>query len=162
MEKISDEQIIKMIKDNNFFAWECLYEKYSASIYGLICKLSNNKKIAEEIFTDVFLQLKTKNIIPQVKHALCPTLLRFTYSFILKELKQRGVNSISYNPSHEINLIHLFYAENNCLKNAPSISNMTEEEIKIQTRFEILNLRNRIKQKEGDSLYQKQLSNINS
>ncbi len=58
---ISAEEIVLMVENNNSLGWEHLYDRYSPMMYGAILRLTGNEKLAEEILTESFLQLK-KNI----------------------------------------------------------------------------------------------------
>lgn len=141
-EKISDQQIIILLEENNLLAWEKLYDKYAAAMFGLICNLTNDKTLAEEIFITAFLQLKENQILSKVKFSLYPTLLRHTFSYTTKRLKALGINPKIYNPLEEVKLIHLLSTQCNSIKEVASIFNMTEEETKKKLRAELLNLRN--------------------
>ncbi len=141
-EKISDQQIITLLEENNLLAWKKLYDKYATAMYGLICNLTDDKTLAEEIFVAVFLQLKEKQILSKVKYGLCPTLLRYTFSYTTKQLMECSINPKSFNPLEEVKLIHLLSTQCNSLKEVASILNMSEEETKKKLRSELLNLRN--------------------
>jgi len=141
-EKKSDQQIITLLLENNLLAWESLYDKYSSAMFGIILNLTDDKTLAEEIFIAAFLQLKEKQILANVKYALCPTLLRYTFNYTTEYLKRSGLNSKIFNPAEEVKLIHLLCTQCNSIKKVASILNMTEEETKKKLRSEILNLRN--------------------
>lgn len=141
-EKIADQQIIALLEENNLLAWQKIYDKYAAAMYGLICNLTDNETVAEEIFVAVFIQLKEKEILSKIKYALCATLLRYTFSYTIKQLNELGINAKSYNPVQEVKLIHLLCTQCSSLKELVSILNITEEEAKKRLRSEILNLRN--------------------
>jgi len=154
-EKISDAQLLAMLKENNFSAWEALYKKYAAAMYGLICKLTDNKEIADAIMIDAFVELKTKNILAQVKHALCYSLLRFTNTFAVSALKKLGINPKIFTPPEETKLIHLLCL-NHSLQEVSAILNIREEEVKKQLRVEILNIRNNKRAEDLKNAFEKQ------
>lgn len=141
-EIISDHQIITLLEKNNLLAWEKLYDKYSAAMNGLIFNLTDDKILVEDIFVAAFLQLKEKQILSNVKYALCPAILRHTFTYTTKQLKQYGKNPKILEPLDEVKLIHIIYTECNSLKEVASILNLTEEETKKKLRSEILYLRN--------------------
>lgn len=91
MGKTSDLQIISMLKVNNLSAWEHLYDNYAASMYGLVCTLTDDKALAAEIFMAAFLQIKEKKILQNVKTGLAPVLLSYTFSHTTKHLKEIGI-----------------------------------------------------------------------
>jgi len=142
MRKITDQQIITLLEANNMLAWEKLYDKYAGAMFGLICNLTDDKILAEEIFEVTFLQLKENKVLTNVKFALCPTLLRHTFSQTIKQLKAFGLTPKSFNPSEEVKLIHLLCTQCNSLQEVASFLNLTGGETKKKLRAELLNLRN--------------------
>lgn len=53
----SDDYLITMIRDKNKMAFEKLYDKYAAAVYGSICKQVTDKKMCEEILQQTFLKV---------------------------------------------------------------------------------------------------------
>jgi|GEM_PF-3040018 len=62
-EKISEKNIIAMLQANNPLPWVNLYDKYASAMFGLICNLTEDKLLAEEIFVNAFRELKQKQIL---------------------------------------------------------------------------------------------------
>lgn len=91
MEKTSDLQIISLLAVNSILAWDQLYDKYAAPMYGLICKLTDDKLLAEEIFTTAFVELKEKKVLNNVKNKLSIALLSYTFSYTTKHLRGIGI-----------------------------------------------------------------------
>ncbi len=144
-ENLSDRHIIDMLQDNNMEAWNLLYEKYAASMYGIICKLTDDEIIAGEIFKEAFLQLKDTHILSKTTHSLCPFILRHTYNYTIKQLKQYGLNTTEQSPMDEINLIELLCTKSGSLTEASSILNLTVNETRFKLRNELLKFRNQKK-----------------
>ncbi len=142
LKKISEEQIIKLLQKNGSSVWGILYDRYSASMYGIICSLTDDIKIAEQILIEVFKQLKERQILSKVKHALCPNLLRYTYDSATMQLKKYGITQKTLNVSDEVKLIYLLHSQCSSLKEAASILNLSEEETKQKIRSELLQYRN--------------------
>ena len=46
-----------MIRNKNKKAFAFLYDKYAAALYGYICKQTNDKKTADEIFQQTFFNI---------------------------------------------------------------------------------------------------------
>lgn len=96
--------------------WSHLYDEYAPMMYGVILKISDNEIIAEEIFENVFLELKERKILSPHHTPLRYSVLRHTYKLTLKYLKELG---IAVKPYHEnYPLIHLFYFEQVSLEEA--------------------------------------------
>ena len=89
----SDQNILSMISENNLEAWGHVYDKYATEMFGVIHKLTEDKKIAEEIFKEAFLQLKEKQILSKLKYSLYAWLLMYTQIFAQRQLKERGIIS---------------------------------------------------------------------
>ena len=57
----ADEKLFKLLKDNNEYAWNCIYDKYAPLMYGNILNIIKDKSTAEKIFISAFSNLKTEN-----------------------------------------------------------------------------------------------------
>lgn len=128
-----------MIAENNLEAWEYLYDKYAAAMYGIICKLTDDRTLSEEIFIGAFLQLKEKQILSKTTHPICVCLLRHTHIFAKQELTNRGINST--NKVEESSLINMFCSQHLTAKDAAVKLNITEQEVRRKLRLEFLELR---------------------
>jgi len=140
-EILSEKQIIVMLQENNPLAWGHLYDKYAPAMYSLICNFTDDKLLAEEIFMNVFRELKQKQTISKIKYSLCPFILRFTHSFATKYLEKIGITSNTLDPHREVEVLNLLITHCNSLNEAASILNITVEETKKRLHVEFLNLR---------------------
>ncbi len=59
--EITEEQLVFALKSKSTVAFEILYDRYSALIYGVINKIVNNTEFAEDATQDVFVKIY-KNI----------------------------------------------------------------------------------------------------
>ncbi len=94
---ISDQDIRSLIAENNFEAWELLYDKYAFAMRVIIRNLTDNKTIAEEIFKEAFLQLKEKQILSHFSYSLYSCLLRHTQLVTMQLLKERKLIRLNAN-----------------------------------------------------------------
>lgn len=131
-----------MVAENNLEAWEHLYDKYAPAMFGIICNLVEDRKIAEEIFKETFLQLKEKQILSKVTYALCPYLLRHTNTFARAQLKERGI-SCSNNTIEETSLINILCSQNINTKEVATKLNITVDEAKNKLRSEFVEIRSK-------------------
>ena len=138
----SDSEIIAMMEENNSLAWEALYDRYAAAMYGMICSLSNDLEMAEKILIDVFVKLKENQLLASIKIGLCANLLRFTYAHTIKQLGQSGLAPNAINSIEEVNIIRLLCTHCCNLKEVALILNQSEEELRKKLRAEFLNVRN--------------------
>ena len=138
--KISDQNILSMIAENNLDAWELLYDKYAPAMYGIICNLTDDITLAKEIFKDAFIQLKEQRIFSKVTYSLCACLLRHTHTFARQQLKERG-KACSNGTVENTSLIKVLCSQELSFKQAASNFNITEVEAKRKLHQEFLGLR---------------------
>ena len=90
-QNISDTEILALIAENDIEGWQLLYDKYAPIIYGIICSITDNKTIAEEIFVQAFLKIKRNNIVLNTDVSICICLVQYTYTFAKEKLQQKGL-----------------------------------------------------------------------
>ena len=138
--KISDQNILSMIAENNLDAWELLYDKYAPAMYGIICNLTDDITLAKEIFKEAFVQLKEKRVFSKVTYSLCACLLRHTHTFARQQLKERG-KACSNGTVEHTSLLKVLCSQELSFKQAASNFNITEAEAKTKLHQEFLGLR---------------------
>jgi len=139
---LSDQIILSMIAENNLEAWAHLYDKYAPAMLGIICNLTDERKIAEEIFKEAFLQLKEKQILSKFTYALCPYLLIHTNTFARAQLKERGI-SYSNNTIDETSLINILCSQNRNITEVASKFRITTVEARNKLRSEFVEIRSK-------------------
>ncbi len=60
--KKADDRLLTLLKENNAFAWNCVYDRYASLMYGNILNIIKDKQKAEKIFINAFVNLKEQNI----------------------------------------------------------------------------------------------------
>lgn len=140
---ISDEQMLNLIVDNDVKAWEYLYDKYAAAMYSITLHFTDNKEIANKIFSQAFLQLKEKNMLLKIRYALCSFLLRYTHNYASQYLKRWGISAVNNSKAVNSQLIHLLCTQCNSIKEAAFKLNITEETAIKNLQREFLVLRNK-------------------
>ncbi|MEO7523482.1 MAG: hypothetical protein ABIT58_05270 [Ferruginibacter sp.] len=126
-------------------AWEFIYDRYSASMYGVIVKLTDNKKASEEILTMVFLELQNQKDFLKTDQSLCAILLRYTYKFAITHLKEEDrKKQIPGNDNP--NIIELLTTKCNSLDDVAKLLDITKDEAKTKLREAFLALRQDINQ----------------
>ena len=58
---IPDSRLLLLLQEDNYFAWNCIYDKYAALMYGNILNITKNKKMAETLFVNAFKNLREQN-----------------------------------------------------------------------------------------------------
>ena len=92
LKKLQNQFLLSVIPPKKELACEMLYNKHRPVIFGTICTMVEDKRIAEEIFIDVFLKLIDKTISIKMGTGLLPYILKFTYSYTIEELKVDKIN----------------------------------------------------------------------
>ena len=134
---------VETVSQNKTTLWHSIYDEHAASIYGLICYLTTNTRLAEDIFQQVFLQLKDveEQIVSKTIGELCPFLLRHTYKSTIEQLTKRNINPVTDNPFTEMELIHLLCTRGMSLKEVAVVINTTEEDLRKKLRSVFLAIR---------------------
>ena len=146
---ISNEIILSMLAKNNLAAWEHIYDKYAAAMYGLIIKVTGDKNFAEEILANVFLELKEKQNISGPSYSLCAFLLRYSYNFAIHQINNNKVSQQTILHPDEKNIVELLCTKCSSINDAANTFNITTEEAKLKLHEEFLRLRNRKSLKEN-------------
>lgn len=141
---ISDGQLLLMIGRNDVKAWEHLYDKHAAAMYSIVCQFTDSKELANEIFTDAFLQLREKNILLKIHYALCPFLLRYMHNFTDQHFKKLGISALQNSKVANSQLIHMLCSQCNSIKDAAFKLNITEAAVvkNLQSEFFALRKKN--------------------
>ena len=88
---IADKEILIMLEGNNSQGWEHLYNKYAPIMFGAIFRITDNRKLADEILIQSFIQLKKNNLLCETKKLLTVYLLQHTYATMLKILSANKI-----------------------------------------------------------------------
>ena len=153
---ISDQDIFAMIAENNQEGWGRLYDKYAPAMYGIICKLTGNRNLSDEIFEASFLALTKKQNFCADGHSLCVFLLKYTHCFAREQLKERGITAVKIHVP-ETKFINILCSQHITLKELSSDFKITEEEVKQRLHTEFLEIRNQ-KNFEGVTLQSRTLT----
>lgn len=87
--------LLAIMANDNDFTWNHIYNKYAAVMYGSIFNLTNNRQLAEKIFIEAFVGLKTDGTLLQVKPSITLFLFWYAEEFAKKYLLHQA--SISNN-----------------------------------------------------------------
>lgn len=146
----SDVEIMSMLRQGKRSAWEYLYNKYAAVMYGAIMRFTDDEELAEEILVESFVQLKSTNILSATNSPLCLSVLHHTYLIAKSILKSKGIAL-----KHEIDVNEIFPVLKSVIIRPHSLEEIahkagtTNEGVKAKLRAELLQLRNDILQKNG-------------
>lgn len=129
--------------------WEAVYDKYCPSIYGMICKLTTDKNLADKILVSVFLKIKAQNIINSEAFARSPMicLLRYTYKSAIKYLSEKGEQiSIDANSSTPFQILWMICTQCEDLKTLSVQLGISEADARkrLFVEFSLLNMQRQI------------------
>ena len=110
--------------------WEKIYDKYSIPLFTLICNLTDDRIIAEEIFTETFVRLKDRLQLSEANYSLCAQLMRHTYITAMHQLKRNGIKPKVWHSPEETKLIHLLCTQCNSLHEVALMMNITKDQAK--------------------------------
>ena len=133
--------MLSMISENDVKVWEHLYDKYAAAMYSIVWQFTDNKELADEIFTAAFLQLKQKNILIKIPYALHPYLLRYTHNYASQYVTKRGISASLNSRAIDLKLIHLLCTQCNSIKDPAVKLDITEAAVIKNLQREFLVLR---------------------
>lgn len=136
-----ENHIIMMLKANNKKSWEVIYDKYSAVVYGMVCRLVPDKTVAEKIFIDVFADMREKQILAKAERSMIPLIMRHACNFIIQQQKGYGLPVALPAQESENKVIGLFCTKLVSVKDAASFFLLTAEELKQRLRRELMALR---------------------
>jgi len=107
-----DIEILDMIKKNDSKGWEALYDKYSNSVFGIICQITRDKKLAEEIIINYFSEIP-KNPGPLLAgQNLHISIILQTFIFTITELKMKNIKIVPANISSLPGALKILLKEN--------------------------------------------------
>jgi len=147
---VSDIVIHAMLIENKMEAWECIYEKYAPTMYGIIYNLAEDSNLADEIFIETFIQLKEKEILLNNYYAICPCVLRYTNTFARQQLKDREI-IFKENHTEKKSFINILSSQYITLHELAVRVNLTDLEAKKKLRNEYIELLSKNKQYENQT-----------
>lgn len=138
--QISDSTILNFIRENNLSGWDQLYDKYAPIMYGIICTHTADKRLADEILINLFIRLKSEEVLLNINATSCVSILRYTYINTRKALQKRGIN-YTESPNVGYPTLHIFCSEQTTVKQVADRLNLSKQEIKQLLHQEFLLLR---------------------
>lgn len=146
----SDSEILDLIAQENNLAFEYLYDKYAAMMYGAILRVTSNKKVAEKILIQSFAGLKKNKTLFESKKALCIILLHYTHATALEILAKKEIILKRKDKTAEtFPILSSLIFQPLSLKDVAAMHMLTEEESKRMLRLEVNQLRVSIRQQQS-------------
>ncbi len=129
--------MIRLLTVDDLAGWEKLYNKYSALMYGCILKITSNQKISNQIFQEVFINLRYASIPKNDTKPFSFWLWQYTGIAALHFMKKNNIE-----PQHPINagsqtLDYLCFNKKT-VKEASSNLELPEKEIRKQVQLNLI------------------------
>ena len=142
-ENLSDAEIIAMFNNNNHLAWEKLYDKYAALMFGAILRLADDIPTAEKILVQSFSTLNLKDHFPGTNKILSVFLLHHVHVTTSNYLESCFVSAKKENIfDKKFPVIDTFLFQSHSLKDASRLHRLSENELRLKIRAELIEYRN--------------------
>jgi len=138
--KISEEELVKLLKDRNQNAVEILYDNYASALYGVILRIVQNEETAEDLLQDAF--VKIWNSFPQfdsTKGKLFTWIVNIARNLAID--KVRSKDFVNSNKNQNIDKIASFVELNHKDNYNPDLIDLKEKVNKLEPeQKKIINL----------------------
>jgi len=143
----SQEELLRLIQKEDKMAFGILFDTYSPVIFGLICKLSPDAKMSEEILQKSFIRVwQNINSFEPAQQRLLAWMLSMARAVSEETLQQKinknseiqkSTNSVFNNKE----VLTLVYFRGYSLIHAAEALNISVEELKLKLKMELDSLR---------------------
>jgi len=116
-------------------------DKYSDIMYGLILSICKDTQLANDIITELFLEMHEQKVMKKNGYPLLISLLRYTYRRTVSYMCSNG-EVINEDALVGGRLIHLFTTRCTSYKQAANLLNISEAEVKERLHLEFLEVIN--------------------
>jgi hypothetical protein len=123
------------VNDNDADAWESLYTKYSGLMYGCILKITSDKKSAEVIFKNIFLNLKSVPFPAHDTKSFAFWLWQHTRAAAFDQVKRNNITGVRKKNAFPI-LGYLCFNKTT-LRDASAALHIPEQELRRQVKLEL-------------------------
>lgn len=137
----SDQQVSEKQPLDAQANWKQIYDSHSAVMYGIISRLTEDEVQAEATMIAAFKQLQRSNAFTAGENGLLPRLMRYTFQFATRYLKEQGTVPKKAESFVETRLIQLLLTEYTSVAEVATVLQVTEEEVRYRLRSEFLKLR---------------------
>lgn len=93
LNKLSDEELVSLLKQEKLVAFREIYKRYWKNLYGAAYKRLKSKELAEEIVQELFTNLWVKRQTLQIKSALAGYLFTAVSHYIIDHYRKELVKA---------------------------------------------------------------------
>lgn len=106
--KINEAELIALLKRKDKAALGYLYDNYSAALYGIILRILQDQKVAEEVLQDVFMKIWDKiNTYDDKKGRLFTWMLNLSRNLAIDKLRSKEIKKVGKTDDIEENVYHI-------------------------------------------------------
>lgn len=127
VKKYSEEELVNALQQQDRSAFSYLYDNYSGALFGLICKMVNEKELAEDILQEAFVKIWNNfTSYDRVKGRLFTWMINLTRNLTIDTLRSKG-----YKKQSQI------HSDDNSVNNYSDNSN-------VAAKFDAMGIRNQL------------------
>jgi RNA polymerase sigma-70 factor, ECF subfamily len=89
--RAEDEQLILRVASGDRVAFEALYDRYSATVFGIVLKMLGDRELAEDAVQEVFWRVWRRAGSFDRSRAFAPWLFGIAHNYGIDELRRRRV-----------------------------------------------------------------------
>ncbi|MEP6583952.1 MAG: sigma-70 family RNA polymerase sigma factor [Ginsengibacter sp.] len=91
IKKYSEEELVYLLKGGDKFAFEYLYDNYSAALFGIIYKMLEQKELAEDVLQEAFVKIWNNfSNYDSAKGRLFTWMLNITRNLTIDTIRSKG------------------------------------------------------------------------
>lgn len=139
-----DGILLSGIEQGDLTSLGMMYDKYSTILYGIIIRIVKNETLAENVLTKVFLNVKNQSVSVSNSSSIFCFLFKYCRQISFDALKEQQLKNLpQHNGVYGISTtaFELLYYKGLNYNEAAIILNKTVEEVKVEVRGAIDNLK---------------------
>lgn len=106
--KINEAELIALLRRKEKMALGYLYDNYSAALFGIILRIVQNEKVAEEVLQDAFMKVWDKiDSYDESKGRLFTWMLNLSRNLAIDKLRSKEIKKVGKTDDIEDNVYHI-------------------------------------------------------
>ena len=107
-EKMNESNLVAWLQERDKAALSYLYDHYSAALYGVVIRIVNDEKIAEEVLQDSFMKIWNKiDSYDQGKGRLFTWMLNISKNLAIDKLRSKEIKKVRKTDDIEDNVYNI-------------------------------------------------------
>lgn len=106
--KITENELVALLKQKDKATLGYLYDNYSAALFGIILRIIQDKKVAEEVLQDAFMKIWDKiDTYDDKKGRLFTWMLNLCRNLAIDKLRSKEIKKVGKTDDIEENVYHV-------------------------------------------------------